>query len=259
MTSLRPARPRSVCAVIVGPIPDGAPPPPLQALEAEGLAPDEVVVAAHLGGVRAALRKALSGDSAWIWILDSSVRPDPAALERLLGVLDDLGELPSPVLLASKVVTAAGELDARSAPVPDVLRRDVAVAAVRRRLVALRVASRGSLLVHRRGFEARGLPRAAPPFYDDRAWTARLLKDEIGLLVPASVAVRVPIRGRDESPRARRELTSGLRLVLGGALEPKEAPWFAFRLTEQAVAAVYSRLRALTRRAGAGAHRGRRE
>jgi hypothetical protein len=246
----------SVCAVILGPEPRSGPQLTIQEVEGQTQVPQEIMVGEGASGSRRALAAALQGQAAWLWLLDGSVRPEPRALEHLLAVLGELKELPPPVLLASKVVTAGGSLDPRSLPVPEVLRRDLSVAAVRRGLLALRVAARGSLLVHRRGFETAGLPRTASALYDDRQWAGRLLKDELGLLVPSSVVVRADMGERTEARRARLELVSGLSLLLGGALESKETPWFAFRLAEQGLAAARAQTRRIRTRAAAAGRRG---
>jgi hypothetical protein len=147
--------------------------------------------------------------------------------------LDTPGGAVHPVLLSSRVVTADGGLDAGALPVAEVVRGDLVVAAYDRRLVALRLARRGSLLLHRSALEA------AAPFAprEDLAWTARLLRTELGLLVPASVAVRA------EGAEPARPATAALRLLSGDALAPREKPWFAFRLAEEGVAAARARLR----------------
>ncbi len=183
----------------------------VEALERQTRTPDELAVAGR--GLPAA---------EWFWLLDGMAVPEPTALGRLLEALDRLGPLPSPVLLASKVVTPDGSPEHGSVPVPRVKDPDLTAAAFEQRLLPIRVARRGSLLVHRRGVEERGLPR------DDLRWSARLLKRELGLLVPWSVAVRPP-----RPPR--RELLGWLALLLSDALETGEKPWFAFRLAEDAL------------------------
>ena len=158
-------------------------------------------------------------DADWIWVVDDSLAPAPDALECLLAAAADLGPLPSPVLLSSKVVMPDGAPDPASALVPRFMDPDLAIAAAERGLVSLRVVRPGSLLVRR---------HAGAPADDGLAWSARLLKDEPGYLVPASVGVR-------RTPRRGRDLRERLALLRGDALERAEKPWFAFRLIEDAV------------------------
>ena len=193
----------------------------------------------------------LPGATDWVWLVDDSVLPTPDALERLLAAVEPLGTpdgLIGPILLASKVVTETGALDPGSLPVAEVGRFDLVVAAYERRLVALRLARRGSLLIHRRAFA--GASAAAPSVLDpDLTWTARLLRRELGLLVPGSVVVRIDGAGRAWTPAA------SFRLLTGDALAPREKPRFAFRLAEEGVAAARARLgRAAAGERGAAHH-----
>ena len=207
-----------VCAAL----PVAAPPELKAALEAQSRPPGESVEG---GSPREALAAAMGSGAEWIWQLDASVVPEPPALERLLEALDRLGPLPAPALLASKVVSEDGSLDPSSLPVPDVRDVDHAVAAFGQRVLVVRVARSGSLLIRRSALE-RHSPRREP----DMEWTARLLKHELGLLVPASVVVR-------RSTAARPEAAGLVRLLVSDALEPAEKPWFALRLAEVAAGA----------------------
>jgi GT2 family glycosyltransferase len=165
---------------------------------------------------------ALESDATWFWLLDDSVEPQPEALERLLELLDRWDGLPSPALLASKVVGPDGSPDPAAFPVPRVVDdQDLVVAAFERNVFPIRIARAGSLLVSRRAVTAFGLPAPGR----DLDWTARVLKDGLGLLVPDSVVTRPPAD-------AGLELGGRLRLLLGSSLRPGEKPLFAFRLAE---------------------------
>ena len=247
---------RTVCAVVLPRPGHGGAGPVLAALRAQSRAPDEtVVVDQRASGV--ALSGALGSGSEWLWLLDGDAVPEPRALEHLVAALDAAKALPAPVLLTGKVLAPDGSLDPRSLPVAEVVRSDLVVGAVGRRLLAVRVARRGSLLVHRRAFERPPGAAACAPLDDDLAWTAGLLKHEPGLLVPASVAVRTgPAWGGatpagSEHTRAgayasRAELGRWLRLLSGDALAPRERAWFGFRLAELALATARTRLSRLT-------------
>jgi hypothetical protein len=190
----------------------------LEALDRQSRVPDEVVTADRGAAPYGA-------ETSWLWLLDGSAVPEPSALERLLDVVARPPMQP-PVLLASKIVTPDGSPDPRSLPVAQFLDPDPAVAAFERRVLSIRLARRGSLLVQSPATEV-GLD----PFDRDLEWTARLLKGRSGVLVPASVAVRKP--GTGPTPPQLRSL---LRLMGGDSLEPREKPWYGFRVAEQAVA-----------------------
>ncbi|MGI8749102.1 MAG: hypothetical protein ACR2J6_00865 [Thermoleophilaceae bacterium] len=177
----------------------------------------------------------------WVWLLDSGAVPEPTALERLEEATVAPESMPSPALLASKVLGPDGSLDPLSLPVAQVRDPDFAVAAFEHRLLSLRVARRGSMLVHRDGVNmvASRWPTLSP-FDHDLEWTARLLKQKPGLLVPASVVVRRP-GSQTRARRARGETASRLRLLLGDAIELRDKPWFAFRFAEEALAGIRER------------------
>ncbi len=217
-----------VCAIVVAP--EGTPLRTSDALERQTRQPDRVVFA----GPGLPWEDASSGEETWLWFLDAGVAPQPEALERLLEFASGAGGLPAPALLAGKVVLPDGYLDARSLPTAKVRDPDLLVSALEQRVLSLRVARRGSLLVRR---SAVGVPdggsRRLDPMTDDLEWTARLLRDRPGLLVPGSVAVREPAAER--SPVGR-DLAKRGRLLLGDAIELRDKPWFAFRFLEEALA-----------------------
>jgi len=235
-----------VCAVVVATGGGQSARPTAEALGRQTRPPDRIVEAASPEGLHAALDL----EWTWLWLLEAGVAPQPLALEALLKALERTETLPAPVLLAGRVVGGDGLLHERSLPVVEVLRADLALAAVDARLLALRAARPGALLVHRRAIGERGPPRLRSEL-DYLEWTAGLLKDDLGLLVPSSVVVRASagVAG------ARPELMSRLRFVRGEALEPRERPWFAFHVAQEALAGPRDRVRAVRARAAAAARR----
>lgn len=202
--------------------------------------PDEIrVLEPYRGGRAPAFAAALTVLGAetvdWWWLLDGAAIPDADALERLLEPLDDLGPLPSPALLAGKIVDRSGALDRERAPWPRLLQKEVSIDACQRRLVSVRAACHGSLLVHRRVIEQHGPPRA--DYIDageDLEWTARALRaGETGYLVPASVAVRLaptPDDGRLDDRLL--DLRNRVNMIRGSAWDGEEKLWFGFLLAQ---------------------------
>jgi hypothetical protein len=222
--------------------------PTVTALDRQSRQPDECAVVQHAAGFEDALGGALHAGVEWLWLLDGSVVPEPHALESLLGALDRVDLIAAPVILASKVVMPDGALDPRSLPVPHVHEPDRVVAAFEQRLLAVRLVRRGSVLVHRRGIEREGLPRTGSVFFgDDLVWTGRLLRDEPGLLVPASVVVRRPPSERSVKRGKRTSVAAGLRLLTSDALAPGEKPWFGGRLGEEMLGMLRGSLAGLRR------------
>ncbi len=175
----------------------------------------------------------------WAWVLDGSALPRPEALGGLLRAADAAAEagLPAPAVLASVVLGADGEPDAGHAAWFRRGGSDLAMLAARRRLLPVRAARAGSLLV--------AAPAEPPRGSDDAlAWTARLLRDATGYAVPGSVADaagaggwRADALGREPGEDARRTAAA----LLDPAWAPKEKLWLAAEAMSRVPAAVRAR------------------
>jgi predicted component of type VI protein secretion system len=126
----------------------------------------------------------------WRFVVDEGVEPAPDCLERLQAAR---ARVPDAVLVAARVVLPDGSLDPASEPMPRILDKQEAVDAARERLLAIRAARPGAMLV-------RGDGEA------DLAGTAALLAGARGVLAPEAVAVRT-------APKAREPLRARLRLL----------------------------------------------
>ncbi|MGI8623619.1 MAG: hypothetical protein ACR2NB_09090 [Solirubrobacteraceae bacterium] len=171
----------------------------------------------------------------WTWLLDAdSVVSEPAALAEFLRVLDAPDDLPEPALLTSRVLAPGGDLAPERAPGQPLLDREVAIAAARRGVVAVRTARWGSLLVAHDVFATLTGPRGDyAPGVADLEWTARILRERPGYLVPRSVARSVgDAAGGPVDPR---ELRDRMRLVRRrDAWTAQEPVWLAFLLAQDA-------------------------
>ncbi len=205
----------TICAVLLGDV----------GLGAQTRPPDYVV--RGLEGAAAA-----AGSADWLWLVGPGVQPGPASLEALLDVLGHADELGDPVLLAGKVVDVHGTLDVAAEPWPRLLARESAIAGALHAVAALRAARYGSLLVASRAVERHGLPRADFAGQgDDLEWTSRLLRDDAGYLVPASVATRT-----GPPPVAPAALAGArVRMLRGDSWGGQEKAWFGFRLAQDLV------------------------
>jgi hypothetical protein len=151
----------------------------------------------------------------WLWVLDGRVRPSGSCLEALLHAAGSLDGLPAPALLASRVESS----DVLAVPVPS-LDKELEIEAAERRLVPVRALATASFLV-RPGAVTQRLARG-----EVFAFTAALLRDSPGYLVPASVA---SLQGRVPERTAARA-----RTLADGSWRGPEAAWFALRLLTQA-------------------------
>jgi hypothetical protein len=167
----------------------------------------------------------VGGDAAdWVWLVDGDTEPAPGALAELAAVAQGRDGVPTPALLTSKVVGRDGRLDHAAAPWPPLHDRSGAIGAARHRLAAVRLARWGSLLVSADAVARHGPPRAdLIDGSDDLDWTARILRDGRGYLVPESVVVR-------ERPRrgGGRRLLGTTRMLAGSGLDPHERLWFVY-------------------------------
>ena len=149
--------------------------------------------------------------------------------------LEILSPVRAPSLLASKVVTSEGKLDSRALPVPEVHRAELVAEMLERRLLPLRAARRGALLVRGQALQRTGVIDMRHPTTDDLEWTARLLRAELGVLVPTSVA----IRGADEEhkpPSRTAQIASGIRLIR--QVDRENRLWFAKYVANRGVASL---------------------
>jgi hypothetical protein len=168
-------------------------------------------------------------DAEWLWLVEGDAVPQDGALDALLAVAEDHGDLPAPALVAGRVLGADGTIDPGGAPWIPLLDRVTVIDAARRRLVSLRLARWGSLLVHRDVLARHGLPREDfARGGDDLEWTARILRDERGYLAPASVSRRAAAPRRPITSAA--EIVNRARMVRGDAWTGPEPVWFAFML-----------------------------
>jgi hypothetical protein len=180
------------------------------------------------GGLASAIRQAAVGGADWVWVVDGSAIPRPSALAALLAAAERLAAAAAttPILLASRIVAGDGTLAAAHNPLAPQDRTAVAVRTAASRVLHVRAVSGGSLLV--RADVAAALPPAGSAPSAMLAWTARMLRDGEGFLVPDSVALA---RRPDASLVLRTRVVT--RLLLGSALRPRERLRLAAGLFER--------------------------
>ena len=164
-----------------------------------------------------ALERALASGADWLWLLGAGARPRDEALERLLAAVEPEGAARA-VLLAGLVVDDRGvPLDDSLQPVP---RGDPAesIRLVRQRLLPIRSAPFANCLVARHVFDRHGLPdtRTFGP-HAPLEWTARVLREDAGYLVPASEVAMPPPAGPAGRRAALADLLATLRMLPTGA------------------------------------------
>jgi rhamnopyranosyl-N-acetylglucosaminyl-diphospho-decaprenol beta-1,3/1,4-galactofuranosyltransferase len=193
------------------------------------------------GGFHAGLRAAYEAGAEWAWLLDDDTIPRPDALARLLACSAGPASLPPPSVLASRVVWRDGRAHPMNMPI--VRRRDVPhlVGCAEAGVLPLRSATFVSFLVSRGAVERHGLPLAEYFLWaDDIEYSARILREERGYLVPDSV-----VEHRTEHPHT--SVTHGGRrfyyharntlfMLRGDAWEPAEKRPIAWTLVTSSAA-----------------------
>ena len=140
------------------------------------------------GGFHEGIRNGLAAGADWCWTMDDDTLPYPDALAELLKAEDDHAPLPAPLLLASVVLWTDGSLHPMNHPFFPRDRVEEMVAGCERGLVPLRATSVVSLLVSREAVGRFGPPLKSMFIWgDDIEWTARILRDAPGYMVPGSV------------------------------------------------------------------------
>jgi GT2 family glycosyltransferase len=146
------------------------------------------------GGFHEGLKWGLERGYDWVWVMDGDCIPTPTALERLLDALDQLDDLPTAVMLASKVLwtdgTTVNGMHPQNIPAFKIGgEMDLFTAGMERGLPPLRVATFASVLFKREVIAKHGLPlKHYFMWSDDTEYTARLMRDNHGYFVPSSVA-----------------------------------------------------------------------
>ena len=133
--------------------------------------------------------RALASDAEWLWFLAAAARPRADALERLLAAIEPEDAAPATVLAGLLVDDRGDLLDDSLQAAPRINSGEV-IRLVEQRLLPIASAGFANCLVARAAFSRHGLPdtRKFGP-YAPEEWTARVLRDAAGYLVPASVVV----------------------------------------------------------------------
>jgi rhamnopyranosyl-N-acetylglucosaminyl-diphospho-decaprenol beta-1,3/1,4-galactofuranosyltransferase len=139
------------------------------------------------GGFYVGMREAYKRGFGWLWLLDDDSIATPDALERLLAGLERAPH-GRPLLVASQVRWRDERLHPMNRPWPRWRWPGELLLAAQRKLILIRAATFVSVLVRREALQRFGLPLAHFFIWsDDIEYTARVLRDNPGYLVPDSV------------------------------------------------------------------------
>jgi GT2 family glycosyltransferase len=142
------------------------------------------------GGFHEGMKWAYQQGFDWLWLMDDDTIPEPDALSQLLTKHDQFSQSYRPRLLASKVVWTDGALHPMNPPIVKVAAPESLLLAAQHATASIRCNTFVSLLLHRSLIERYGLPIADYFIWaDDMEYTARILRYEFGVVVPASVVI----------------------------------------------------------------------
>lgn len=191
------------------------------AIAAQTHAPDAVIAPTGTDGaarLREGIRLAHERGAARIWIVRDDTVPDPSALAALVAAAEAVpAELAPAALLAAKPLSGDGTVDEARTPRPDYKRVERAVAGYEQGLQPIRWAELVCALLDRSAVEAHGLPSAGYTLDDSELeYTARILRDGVGFLVPRGVVRIGPADGVAAAGLASR-LGDTVRMLRSGS------------------------------------------
>lgn len=142
------------------------------------------------GGYCRGIARAMADGIDWIWTLDDDSIAADDALAKLFDAFDRFPASDKPVILASKVLWTDGTLHPMNIQKPKLYNPQQQFLAAECGTMSIRFTSFVSMLIRRDAIEQHGLPIAEYFLWnDDVEWSARLLRQSLGVLVPASVVI----------------------------------------------------------------------
>jgi rhamnopyranosyl-N-acetylglucosaminyl-diphospho-decaprenol beta-1,3/1,4-galactofuranosyltransferase len=140
------------------------------------------------GGFHRGLAEASAAGHHWLWVMDDDCIPQPTALSELLDAFARFPAAIAPKLLCSRVEWVDGSIHPLNVVAVNGSDKEYLYRAASCHALSIRACTFVSVLVQRSMVETYGLPNAVYFLWmDDVEWTARVLRREHGVLVPASV------------------------------------------------------------------------
>jgi GT2 family glycosyltransferase len=171
------------------------------------------------GGYARGLKAALERGFEWVWMLDDDAFAEPGCLAALVEAVERAPRRPD--LLTSVVRWRDGRIHPMNRPWLRVRREAEAAQAAAAGLAPVRAATSVSTMVSRETLERHGFP---PEHYeiwiDDIEWTAKILREGAGYLVPDAITLHNTAEPRDTITDARGrfyyKVRNGLWLLRAG-------------------------------------------
>ncbi|MCA1567951.1 MAG: glycosyltransferase family 2 protein [Acidobacteria bacterium] len=142
------------------------------------------------GGFQQGMRRAYEEGFDWVWVMDDDTIAEPDSLAELFAARERFEEGRRPCVMASKVVWTDGSLHYMNPSWVKLSDLENLYASIQRSTMSIRSTTFVSMLLHRDVINRYGLPIADYFIWgDDTEYTARVLRHEFGVLVPASRVV----------------------------------------------------------------------
>jgi GT2 family glycosyltransferase len=190
------------------------------------------------GGFHEGIKNAAQAGFEWLWLMDDDTIAEPNALAELFAARNRFEEGDQPDLLGSKVVWTDGTLHPMNMNWVDQRDLEKNFRAAAAQAVPIRSATFVSFLVNRRFVHEFGLPiRDYFIWADDVEYSGRILRENFGVAVPASVVVHKTPRkhaSSDPSPRFYYHVRNGIwMLTRSKAFSSRERTkmWIGFAAT----------------------------
>jgi rhamnopyranosyl-N-acetylglucosaminyl-diphospho-decaprenol beta-1,3/1,4-galactofuranosyltransferase len=140
------------------------------------------------GGYHAGIRHARRLGCDWVWTLDDDTIAEPDALRNLLAAADSFPADNTPSIVASKVVWTDGSLHPMNVQKPKLYDPEAQLLAAAHGTMSIRFSSFVSMLIRADAIGRHGLPVSGYFMWnDDVEFSARILRDELGVVAPRSV------------------------------------------------------------------------
>jgi GT2 family glycosyltransferase len=184
----------------------------------------------------------------WLWVMDDDTVPRSDALELLLTAPARMHDLPEPSLLASKILWTDGRLHPMNYPGINLSDMTDFVDGLEQGYMRLRHNTFPSLLIRRAAIDRHGLPKRHFFLWsDDIEFTQRILREEVGYLVPESVAehrTKTAHHPHEGGPRFYYAVRNGLFILRGDSLGAREKLGWTLLIVDQTVRfLIYERAR----------------
>jgi GT2 family glycosyltransferase len=140
------------------------------------------------GGYHAGIRHACRLGCDWVWTLDDDTIAEPDTLRNLLAAADSFPTDNTPSIVASKVVWTDGSMHPMNVQKPKLYDAESQFLAAMHGTMSIRFSSFVSMLIRTDSIRRHGLPVAGYFMWnDDVEFSARILRDELGVVAPKSV------------------------------------------------------------------------